>query len=260
MKTKVLAGLLVLALIAVAAVKVWVFPSIKDAYFAMDERSLQTAPAGLVVVRQTHFAFLRQEGLLHIPAPHSKGNNWWTMGRNAPLADVMAAAYDQNPTRVVVPPDAPTNRFDFLVTVPAGELPRFQEIVRRKLGYVAQMETREAPVLALKIANASLPGLTVSGADEKRNVSFHNEKLQLAHFPLAVIPNGLGGAIDMPLVDKTGLTNFYNFTIAWDSLTQQRLEDKNAARDALNKVIEPLGLKLEPDTAPLEMLVVKKAD
>jgi uncharacterized protein (TIGR03435 family) len=260
MKTKVLAGLVVLTLIAVAAVKVWVFPSVKDAYFALDERSLQTAPAGFMVVRQTHFAYLRDKGVLRIVAQRSKGKDQWMMGRNAPLADVMAAAYGRNPTRVVVPPDAPPDRFDFLMTVPAAQLPRFQAIVRRKLGYVGQMETRDAPVLALKIANASLPGLTVSGADEKRNVSFHNEKLQLTHFPLAVIPNGFGGAIDMPLVDKTGLTNFYNFSIAWDSLTQQRLEDKTAARDALNKIINPLGLNLEPDTAPLEMLVVKKAD
>jgi len=260
MKTKVLAGLLVLILIAAAAVKVWFFPSVKDAYFAMDERSLQSAPAGLMVVRPTRFAFLRNEGVLGIMAPQSKGKDRWIMGRNAPLADVMAAAFGQNPTRVVVPPDAPTNRYDFLVTVPASQLPRFQAIVRRTLGYVAQMETRDAPVLALKITNPSLPGLTVSGADEKRGVTFHNDKLQLTRFPLAVIPNGLGGAIDMPLVDETGLTNFYNFSVAWDSLTQQRLEDKTAARDALNRIIEPLGLKLEPDTAPLEMLVVKKAD
>jgi uncharacterized protein (TIGR03435 family) len=172
----------------------------------------------------------------------------------------MAAAYDQNPTRVVVLPDAPTNRYDFLVTVPAAKLARFQDIVRRKLGYVGQMETRDAPVLALKITNPNLPGLTVSGPDERRGASFQNDKLQLTHFPIAVIPNGLGGAIDMPLVDKTGLTNFYNFTVAWDSVTQQHLGDKNAAREALNKIIEPLGLKLEPDTAPLEVLVVKKAD
>ena len=260
MKTKALAGLLVLVLTAVAVVKVWFFPSVKDAWFAMDERSLQSAPAGLMVVRPTHFAYLRHEGVLRIAAPHSKGNDRWMMGRNAPLAEVMAAAYGQNPTRVVVPPDAPTNRFDYLVTVPASQLPRFQAIVHRQLGYVGQMESRDAPVLALKITNPSLPGLTVSGPDEKRHVSFQDEKLQLTHFPVGVIPNGLGGAIDMPLVDKTGLTNFYNFTVAWDSLTQQRLEDKNAARDALNKIIGPLGLKLEPDTAPLDMLVVKKAD
>ena len=64
MKTKALAGILVLALTVAVVVKVMFFPSIKDAYFAMDERSLQQAPAGLILVRPTQFPFLREKGIL----------------------------------------------------------------------------------------------------------------------------------------------------------------------------------------------------
>jgi uncharacterized protein (TIGR03435 family) len=260
MKTKVLVGILVLTLTAAAVVKVIFFPSIKDAWFAMDERSLQQAPAGLILVRPTHFAYLRQKGILRTAAPKSKGDTQWIMGRNVPLRDVIAAAYDRNLSRVVLPADVPPTRFDFLMTAPAKQLPRFQEIVRHKPGYTAQLETRNTDVLALKIANPALPGLKLSNDNEKRNGFFRNEKLHFTHMPLALIVNHFGRSLDTPVVDKTGLTNSYNFSFAWNDETIRHLQDETTAREALDKIIAGLGLKLEPDTASLEMLVVKKAD
>jgi len=259
MKTKALVITLALMLIAAAAIKVMFFPSVKDAWFSMDARSLQKAPAGLMVVRPTHFAFLRQKGILRIPAPHSPGGtNQWIMGRNVPLADVMAAAFDRNPSRVVLPPETAAGRFDFLITTTS--LSHFQEAVRRKLGYTAQMETRDASVLALKVADASLPGLTAAGADEKRGVVFRNEKLYFKQMPLKVIVNIFGRFFEVPMVDQTGLTNLYDFSLNWNSKTEQRYEDGTMTPDELAPVIGPLGLKIEPDNASLDMLVVKKTD
>ena len=260
MKTKVLAGILVLTLTAAVVVKVIFFPSIKDACFAMDERSLLQAPAGVILVRPTHFSYLRQKGVLRTAAPKSNGDTQWIMGRNAPLRDVIAAAYGQNLSRVVLPADVPPAHFDFLMTAPAKQLPRFQEIVRRKLGYVAQIQTRNTDVLALKIANPALPGLKLSNDNEKRKVAFHNEILHFTHMPLAVIVNGFGRSLDTPVVDKTGLTNSYNFAITWNDEAIRRMQDGTTAREVLDKIVAGLGLKLEPDTASLEMLVVKKAD
>jgi uncharacterized protein (TIGR03435 family) len=259
MKTKALVITLTLMLIAAAAVKMMFFPSVKDACFSMDARSLQEAPAGLLVVRPTHFAFLRQKGILRIPAPHSPGGtNQWIMGRNVSLADVMAAAYDRNPSRVVLPPETAAGRFDFLVT--AAPVTRFQATIRHQLGYTAQMETRDASVLALKVADASLPGLKAAGADEKRGVVFRNEKLQFTQMPLKVIVNIFGRFFEMPLVDQTGLTNFYDFSLNWNAKTEQRYEDGTMTPDELAPVIGPLGLKIEPDMASLDMLVVKKTE
>jgi len=260
MKRKVLAGMLVLALIAAAAIKVIFFPSIKDAYFAMDERNLQQVPAGLILVRPTHFAYLRQKGVLRTAAPKSHGDTQWAMGRNVPLQDVIAAAYDRNLSRVVLPADAPPTRFDFLLTAPANRLPRFQEIVRRKLGYVAEIRTNNTDALALKIANPALPGLRLSHDNEKRNVTYRNEILHFTHMPMAVIVNGFGRYLDLPVVDKTGLTNSYNFAFAWNDETIRQMQDGKTAHELLDKIVAGLGLKLEPDTASLEMLVVKKVD
>jgi uncharacterized protein (TIGR03435 family) len=268
MKTKVLIGTLVSALMAAAIViKLLFFPSIKDAYFAMDARSLQQVPSGVVVVRPTHFPYLRRNGILYTPSPHHNGNGWRMMGRDVPLRVVMATAYDQSPARVVLPPDAPKGNFDFLVVVTGNPRQRLQAAIRRKLGYVAQKETRETDVLALKIVNASLPDLTVSKASERQTVFFNDVKLRVTHMPLMMVASerlmpvadGLEQFLNTPVVDKTGLTNLYDYSIAWNVHIQRQLEDKTMARAAVDKILNGWGLGLQPDTASLEMLVVKEA-
>lgn len=261
MKTKVLVGALILALIAAAVVlKLAFFPSIKDAYFAMDNRSLQQVPVGLVVVRPTYFPYLQRNGIFYASSPHDGGNGRRMMGRNVPLRDVIAAAYGQSPSHVVLPPDAPRGNFDFLVTVAGDQRPRLQAAIRRKLGYVAQKETRDTDVLALKIVNANLPGLTVSGANEKQNITFNDVNLHFRHMRLTVMADVLEQLLEKPVVDKTGLTNFYDYPVAWDPQTQRRLQNDTTARATVDKILNGLGLGLEPDTALLEMLVVKMAN
>ena len=260
MKRQVLLGVVILALVAAAAVKLLFFPSIKEAYFAMDERSLRQAPAGLILVRPTHFAYLRQKGVLRAVAPKSHGDAQWAMGRNVPLRDVIAVAYDRNWSRVVLPADVPEIRYDFLFTAPAKRLPRFQEIVRRQLGYVAEIQTNNTDVLALKIANPALPGLKLSNDNEKRSVHYRDEKLHFTHMPIIVIINGFGRSLELPVVDKTGLTNAYDFSFVWNDEAIRLMQDEKTARGVLSKIVGGLGLKLEPDTAPQAMLVVKKAD
>ena len=81
---------------------------------ALNPRNLQQVPAGLVVLRPTRFSFLRQEGTLYIHAPNDGDDDVWIVGRNAPLREVIAAAYNQLPARVQSPVDAPKRRFHFL--------------------------------------------------------------------------------------------------------------------------------------------------
>jgi uncharacterized protein (TIGR03435 family) len=260
MKTKILILGLVLTAATVAVIKVFFFPSIKDAYFAMDVRSLRKVPAGLILVRPTHFAFLKEKGILRVRPSNGTGNVVWAMGRNVPLNDVMAVGYKWDEKRVILPPNAPIGRFDFLMTGTSNQYTRFQTVVRRQLGYVAQKESRDAEVLALKIANPALPALTISRPDEPERITFRNEKLNFTHLPASVLISVFARFLDKPMIDKTGLTNSYDFTIDWNSKADQSFQQGTLTREKLEQVVGTLGFKLEPDTAPLEVLVVKKAD
>src|SRR6185437_11060456 len=207
--------------VAVAiAVKLWFFPSIKDDYFALDLRSLRSAPAGLIVLRPTRFPFLKEKGVLRAEAPSSSDHHLWQMGRNVPLRDVIAAGYESDPLRVVMPPDATTNHFDYLMTGTSNQLVAFQALIHRKLGYVADKESRQTDVLALKIANPALGALTVSRPDEKRRIHLQKEKLYFSQIPLQTLVEIFGPFLELPAVDKTD-TNHYDFTIDWNSKMDQ---------------------------------------
>ena len=77
---------------------------------------------------------------------------------------------------------------------------------------------------------------------------------------LMLLADGLGRFLNTPVVDKTGLTNVYDYSIAWNVQVKRQLENETTARAAVDKMLRDLGLGLAPDTASLEMLVVKKAD
>jgi uncharacterized protein (TIGR03435 family) len=259
MKKRILIIAPLLAVAAAIAVKVWFFPSVKDDYFAMGLRSLRNAPAGLIVVRPTRFPFLKEKGILRAEAPSAKDHHVWQMGRNAPLRDVMAAGYDSDPLRIAMPADAPTNRFDYLMTGTSKQAAEFQAVIRRKLGYVAGKESRNTEVLALKIANPARPGLTVSRADEKRGIHLQKEKLYFSQIPLEMMVEIFGPFLELPAVDKTD-ANHYTFVIDWNSKMDQSYMEGTMTPAQVDQIVGALGLKFERDTAPMEMLVVKKAD
>jgi len=254
-----LVGGLVLALIAAAiAVKLLFFPSLKDANFATETRSLQQAPAGLTVIRKTHFAFLPGSAILYADPPHHTGKGYWLMGRNASLRSVVSVAFDQIPSRVVMPANAPTGNFDFLITTPDRQAENLQSLIRKQFGYVAHKETRQTDVLALKVVDTRLPGLTLSGADEKPNNDVFDYEIRFTHRQVAIIARLLDRNLPIPVINETGLTNAYNFSIKWNSRLQQQLQTGAMDRAAINRMLASLGLGLEPDTATLEMLAVEK--
>jgi uncharacterized protein (TIGR03435 family) len=255
----ILACSVTVAVIAAVAVKWFFFPAIKDAYFSMNENSLRQVPSGLVVVRPTKFSKSSRKGTMWASVKVSGKDVWRMMGRNVGFKELMAQAYGQPEGRVMLPVGAPTNSFDFLVTA-RGDLRKIlQTAVRKKVGYIANLESHDEDVLALKIKDASLPGLTVSAADTKQNVNFDKGKLYFSHMRLQAVTGGLEQMLKTPVVDKTDLTNFYDFSAVWNTQFQRQLQNETTAADTLKKILGGWGLGLEPDTDQIQMLVVKSA-
>jgi uncharacterized protein (TIGR03435 family) len=122
------------------------------------------------------------------------------------------------------------------------------------------METRDTPVLALKVEDPNSPGLKISPDGEKENTNFKNGRLYFTHQRLTVVTDGLEQMIKSPVVDETGLTNFYDFSLVWNQQMQQQIQSGTLDQATGQEILADWGLGLEPDTASLEMLVVKKTD
>ena len=249
-----------LAVLAAVAAKWIFFPSIKDDDFKMNQPSFRQVPAGLAFVRATHFPKTTHKGIMSDTAQVAGKPVWRMMGRNVTLQQLMAAAYGRPAARVLLPAAAPTNHFDFLLTVQTDQQQHLQAAIRKKLGFIAQKEMRDTDVLAMKVKDASLPGLAASDAGAKPNVNFKDGKLYFTHMRVQVLAGGLEQMLKVPVVDKTGLTNFYDFSAAWDwQMRRQMQVDTNAAA-AVKKILDGWGLELEPDSSQVEMLVVKSAN
>jgi len=253
-------GVAVLLLTAAAVVvKLAFFPSINDAFFQLNVARVRQAPANLVIVRPTHFAKAKGNGIINTSIQVGGTSVRRMMGRNVTLQQLIAVAYSQSPSRVALPLGAPKGNYDFLVTVADNQEQRLQSAIRRKFGYTAQMETRDAPVLALKVEDPNSPGLKASASGEKENTDVRNGRLYFTHMRLTVLTDGLEQMLKTPVVDKTGLTNFYDFSLVWDTQMQRMLQSGTMDNETGQKILDGWGLGLEPDTASIEMLVVKKA-
>ncbi len=255
--TLIIVALLVGALVALFALMLVFFPFTKDAYFTMNQGNLLKVPAGIVVIRPTHFpTSVYRRGVINT---QDKGITR-LMGRNATLSELIATAYGRQVALVVLPPNVPTNNYDFLVTVAKEPQKHLQDAIRKKLSYIAKMELHDTDVLALKVENPNLPGLTVSSPDEKEDGKFKDGRLYFTHMQLKVLIGGFEQILKVPVTDETGLTNSYDFSVAWNSRVMMSLRSESTARPSIDKILADWGLGLRPDTTSIQMLVVKKAD
>ena len=259
MKSKIiiLVGALVLVLVLGAGLKMLFFPSVSDALFQLNSNKLKQAPANVVLLRPTHFPKSERSGIMVNSVEHKGKSSQWMMGRNVSLQSVIALAYRYNAGRVSLPSGAPTGKYDFLVTTTADPEEHLQSAIRHKLGYTAAVETRDAPVMALKVEDPNSQAMKVS-TGTREDITPKNGRLYFTHVRLSVISDGLEGMLKTPVVDKTGMTNFYDFSLLWDSKTAQKIQSGTLDDETGRKILSSWGLGLEPDTASIEMLVVRK--
>jgi uncharacterized protein (TIGR03435 family) len=255
-KTAIVFTLLFLLIAAGVAVKLIYFPSVKNAWFQFNAQNLREIPHGLVIVRETHFPLSLHKGVMQIMVKEERH----ALGRNVTLQQLMATAYDHNPGRVAVPPEAPTNNYDFLVTVAGKPEEALQSAIRKKFGYVAHEGMAETAVLALKAADEHPSGLTVSADDEKQNIMFGNRKIDFKHTSLKKLAIYLEWMLSTPVVDQSGLTNFYDFSLNWNEQTLRLAQKGMMPRAAADKLVAAWGLSLQPETSSIPMLVVEKVN
>jgi uncharacterized protein (TIGR03435 family) len=255
-KTTVTAGLVVLTLGAVFAVWRMHHPPVSDSIFRMEYIGLQRAPGNVLILRPTHFAGSQRRGDVTYASDSQGGKPVLrVMGYKVSFAQVIATAYQGATNRVLLPPEAPTGDYDFLVTVPEQPNERLQAAIRKKLGWVAGWEPRPTEALALKIKAPDAPALHPSANGERTSISVQNGRLQATHVRLGFLAGPLGNALKQPIADQTDQSSYYDFSVDFDWNRFRNAPD----RAMVDKMLGQLGLELRPDTISMPMLVVKKA-
>jgi uncharacterized protein (TIGR03435 family) len=202
-------------------------------------------------------------------------------------------AYGVNEYQVNGPAWINTERYDVIVKVPAGATKEqvsvmWQRLMAERFGLMLHHEPKEFQVEELLVGKngTKLKPTTVDPAEElDPGPPKYDQNRELAGpgFVTTIMANGqahtvakgqtlsrlltlLGGQLHRPVLDKTGLTGKYDFSIDF-KMDLRALGPPSAADDASDPgpdlaaaVEQQLGLRLVPAKAKLDVLVIDKVE
>jgi uncharacterized protein (TIGR03435 family) len=169
---------------------------------------------------------------------------------------------------------ATTTSYDIEAKVDAADVAAFssrtfdqhmlmlQALLRDRFMLKVHRETRDLPVYALVVAGSG-PRLKEAKADEPGSnaqpmmrMKRDGETLEIVATGMHVqsLPPFLLREVGRTVVDKTGLTGKYDFTLQYTP--QQSATSDSTAPSIFTAIQEQLGLKLEPQKAPMEVIVI----
>jgi uncharacterized protein (TIGR03435 family) len=141
----------------------------------------------------------------------------------------------------------------------------FQMLLRDRFKLKAHRESKDLPVYALVIARngsklkESKPGEADAQAGPlAQPIMWRKGRGQIVSrsSPLSSFPRLLSQEVGRPVVDRTGLTGSYDFTLQWTPDQGASSTPVDAGPSLFTALEEQLGLKLEPAKAPLDILVI----
>jgi uncharacterized protein (TIGR03435 family) len=219
--------------------------------------ALFSLPANILVLRPSHFA--SERGAVVAMKGGLLGKQQCRMaGGGQPLQNVLSMAYTASPVRMILPPDAPQGRFDFLITLPATnqeqQIERLQSEITRQLGLVGHKETIETNVLLLQVANASAQGLKPHVGQDSTEED-RAGKRYLKGQDISMLVGSVEYVLNQPVINDTGMEGRYDFVL------DEKVFNGNASHEEIDKTLmDQFGLELTPATRPVEFLVIEKAN
>jgi len=199
-----------------------------------------------------------------------------------PLKWIIMFAYDMNEFQVSGGPAwIESQGFDIVAKAPGAaasetRLPtaeehrqarlRLQALLAERFQLVVRRETKDTQVYALLIAKNGFKMKASAGESRGLRQSESGEMTGIAT-RMEILTKVLSRVIGHPVLDKTGLTGSYDFTLKFaPELTGGGLEKPGsgvgtldmAAPSIFTALQEQLGLKLESQKAPAEFIVIER--
>ncbi|MGD0497348.1 MAG: TIGR03435 family protein [Bryobacteraceae bacterium] len=215
---------------------------------------------------------------------------------NVSLRDVLARAYDLKRYQISGPVWLDTERYDIVAKVPdgvpKGQVPAMlQALLTERFQMKAHRETKDLPVYALtvgkngpkleKAEDAAATGGPPGGRMMVSTDASSGASMEAQGATLGALSDMLSNMLDRPVVDMTGIQGNYNIKLkmSMDDMAGMKRDmamagpgavvrpggDDNPAPDStpapsLFTAVQQLGLKLESRKAPVEFLVVDRAE
>jgi uncharacterized protein (TIGR03435 family) len=186
--------------------------------------------------------------------------------RNVPLRYCLEWAYDLKDYQVAGPDWIKAdNRYDIVANAPGASENdmriMLQTLLLERFRMKVHRETRDLDVYAL-LPGKGVPKVKEASADEETSLGAGpNGTVKFTKQPISRFTFLLTRRMDRPAIDMTGLKGLYDFTIDLSGLGFNGNPPQDAsAPSVFTTVQENLGLRLEAQKAPIDLLVVDHAE
>ena len=193
--------------------------------------------------------------------------------RNVSLRSCLRWAYDVRDFQITGPGWLATEKYDIAAkTAPATSNGQLRLMMQTLLGdrfkLALRRETKDLPVYALVVGKNGPKFHESAAGDVKSSMRPSGGGLEFRHYSMTEFADQLAARplkVDRPVFDKTELTGAFDFTLRLaDNMAELKrtLEGMEQGEgQAISTVIqEQLGLKLQPQKGPVEVLVVEHAE
>jgi uncharacterized protein (TIGR03435 family) len=136
-------------------------------------------------------------------------------------------------------------------TSPKNLEPYLQSLLEDRFAFRYHRETREMPVYSLVVAKGGVKMKAHEGGPGSSS-NGNGSKMTATNLTAAQIATRLNRNVDRPVVDNTGLTSGFDFTLEWT-----RNPSPDSPEPSIFAAIqEQLGLKLEAGKGPADFIVI----
>ncbi len=198
---------------------------------------------------------------------HSHGSKGQVIMTNMSLKALIGNAYNMQPLQVEGPDWLEKARFDIKAKYPEDTLREdrslmLRSLLQERLKLAVHRDSREMPGYALTVAKSGFKLKPVEpGPSGSHSNGDRIETLSMTKASMAQLADVLARPLGQTVVDKTGIAGVYDFEIKWmpedlaDKLAKAGDTDE-VAPSLFTVLTERLGLKLQPQKVPVEIVVV----
>uniref|UniRef100_Q01NA8 Soil-associated protein, TIGR03435 family n=1 Tax=Solibacter usitatus (strain Ellin6076) TaxID=234267 RepID=Q01NA8_SOLUE len=191
----------------------------------------------------------------------SHGTPGQLVALNMSLRAYICRAFNVRDYQVSGPDWLGSEKFDIVAKYPphSGDSqpgPRLQKLLADRFKLAIHRETKESPVYALLPAKN---GPKIKPVEDKGDHSTNSERGKFVGtgVTMARFAEFLARYMDRPVVDLSDMKGVYNITLEW---TPDEAGADASGPTLLTAIQQQLGLRLQPQKAPIEILVVDHAE
>jgi len=179
-------------------------------------------------------------------------------GARAPVEMIVMCAYNVSWPQMRFDCAYPTNRYDFIATLPHGNAEALQRELKAKLGLVGHREMTNMDVLLLRVVTPNAPGLKQAIFDKDDSWwsagAYHTSSRPIDNGDFQSFACFVTDYFGKPVIDQTGLGS-QRFAIEFRWKEKKWRENPDGMKQAMR---EKLGFEVVPTNMPMEMLVIEK--